>query len=151
MEPSELADIEAIKQLKARYFRLMDTKRWAEWRETLTDDCVLEYADIPDLRVEGGDAVVEFVRRSLGEAVSVHQGLMPEIELTGPTTARGYWAMSDVVEWSGAMRVNSLRGYGHYEDEYVKEDGQWRIRRYRITRLRVEPLFPGGDRPPSGE
>ena len=24
-------DVEAIKQLKARYFRLMDTKQWDEW------------------------------------------------------------------------------------------------------------------------
>ena len=26
-----LVDIEAIKQLKARYFRFMDTKRWQDW------------------------------------------------------------------------------------------------------------------------
>ena len=145
MEPSDLAEIEEIKQLKARYFRLMDTKQWSAWAEQLTPDCALEYVDQGELRLEGRDAVVDFVRGALHEAVSVHQGLMPEIELTGPTTARGIWAMSDVVEWSGDRRANSLRGFGHYEDEYVKEDGTWRVRRMRITRLRVDPLgLPGG-------
>ena len=151
MEPSDLAEIEEIKQLKARYFRLMDTKQWSVWGEELTDDCVLEYVGGPELRLEGRGAVVDFVRGALHEAVSVHQGHMPEIELTGPTTARGVWAMSDVVEWTGDMRANSLRGFGHYEDEYVKEGGTWRVRRMRITRLRVDPFVPGGDRRSSGE
>ena len=140
MEPSDLAEIEEIKQLKARYFRLMDTKKWSEWAELLTERCVLEYG--PDLRVEGRDAIVEFVRGALNDATSVHLGYMPEIELTGPTAARGIWAMSDVVEWTDERRAASLRGFGHYEDEYVKEDGRWRIDRFGITRLRVDPFEP---------
>jgi hypothetical protein len=151
MEPSDLAEIEEIKQLKARYFRLMDTKHWSEWRELLTDDCVMRYGE--DLTIEGGDAILEFVRGALDDAVSVHQGHMPEIELTGPATARGVWALSDVVEWTGDMRRNSLTGAGHYEDEYAKEDGRWRIRSFGITRLRVDPMFPeeGIDASPAKE
>jgi hypothetical protein len=36
----KLWDIEQIKQLKARYFRLMDTKDWVAWRDLFTDDCL---------------------------------------------------------------------------------------------------------------
>ncbi len=36
----KLWDIEQIKQLKARYFRLMDTKDWVGWRDLFTDDCL---------------------------------------------------------------------------------------------------------------
>lgn len=32
-------DVEAIKQVKARYFRLMDTKQWDEMAEVFTEDC----------------------------------------------------------------------------------------------------------------
>ncbi len=37
-----LVDIEAIKQLKARYFRLLDTKRWDEWGQVFAAGCVME-------------------------------------------------------------------------------------------------------------
>jgi 3-hydroxyisobutyrate dehydrogenase-like beta-hydroxyacid dehydrogenase len=33
------ADLEAIKQLKARYFRFLDTKDWAAFRDLFTADC----------------------------------------------------------------------------------------------------------------
>src|SRR5262245_37696101 len=35
---AELVEIEEIKQLKARYFRLMDEKRWDEWAEVFAED-----------------------------------------------------------------------------------------------------------------
>ena len=34
-----LEDVEAIKQLKARYFRYLDTKQWDLLRHQFTDDC----------------------------------------------------------------------------------------------------------------
>jgi hypothetical protein len=34
-----------------------------------------------------------------------------------------------------------LQGYGHYIEEYKKgEDGQWRIKQIRLTRIRVDYL-----------
>ena len=35
-----LWEIEAIKQLKARYCRYLDTKQWDDWRTLFTDDFV---------------------------------------------------------------------------------------------------------------
>jgi hypothetical protein len=69
---------------------------------------------------------------------------MPEIEITGDGTATGTWAMFDYVEWppAGGDRVG-LQGFGHYEEEYVREDGAWRISRSRLVRLRVDPLGAG--------
>jgi hypothetical protein len=73
---------------------------------------------------------------------------MPELEVTGPDTARGTWAMFDYVEWpaSAAGARVGLHGYGHYREEYVREDGEWRIGRSRLERLRVDPLgeLPAG-------
>ena len=79
---------------------------------------------------------------ALAGAITTHHGHMPEIEITGPDTARGVWAMFDRVEWPSAAdgtRVG-ITGVGHYLDEYVREDGDWRIARSRLERLRVDPL-----------
>jgi hypothetical protein len=136
-----LRDVEAIRQLKARYFRLLDAKRWEEWALVFTKGAVME---VPEANMvnNGRDEIVQRVSSALQHARTVHHGHMPEIELTGPDTARGTWAMSDFVEWprseSGA-RVG-LRGYGHYHEEYVREAGEWRIARMRLVRLRVDPL-----------
>ena len=38
-----------------------------------------------------------------------------------------------------------MQGYGHYREEYKREDGEWRIARTRLERLRVDSLgaLPG--------
>jgi hypothetical protein len=61
----------------------------------------------------------------------------PEIELTSATTARGIWALEDVVRLAPGV---NLRGYGHYHESYEKIDGQWRITSSKLTRLR-EDIF----------
>jgi hypothetical protein len=144
----ELAEIEAIKQLKARYFRFMDTKNWAEWRKVFTDDVVVrvdvtvsakgkEAAAAP--LEEGGDAFVANISRHLADVRTVHHGHMPEIALTGSDTATGVWSMEDIVEMPDGR---TLRGYGHYHERYRKQDGQWRIARLHLTRLRLDYTGP---------
>ena len=65
---------------------------------------------------------------------------MPEIELTGPDTATGIWAMFDYVEFSPAPNRTGLQGYGHYHETYTKVDGRWYIQFMKLTRLRVDSL-----------
>jgi hypothetical protein len=95
-----------------------------------------------DVTQRGRAAIVEFVSGALTGARTVHQGHTPEIEVTGPDSARGTWAMFDYVEWpaaGGGDRLG-LQGYGHYTEEYTREEGQWRISRSRLERLRVDIL-----------
>jgi hypothetical protein len=143
MEPGDLVEIEQIKQLKARYFRLMDTKQWAAWGDVFAADCRMSVElgrGDKDEEYHGRDQIVARVSRVLEGAMTCHHGHMPEIELTGPRSARGIWAMFDYVAWG---RRNDLRGYGHYHETYEKEaDGCWRIKTLRLTRLRVDS--PGG-------
>ena len=42
MTPQDLVEIERIKQLKARYFLLMDQKRWDEWVDVFCEDVVID-------------------------------------------------------------------------------------------------------------
>jgi uncharacterized protein (TIGR02246 family) len=137
MQPSDLMELEQIKQLKARYFRLIDTRRWAEWADLFTEDVVATFQTVSrDTRFEGRPALVQGVKTFLADAVTVHHGHMPELELTGPATAHGIWAMYDIVR----KPETTLHGYGHYEEDYVKQDGTWRIKTLRLTRLHTELL-----------
>ena len=135
-----LADIESIRRLKARYFRLMDRHDWAAFGEVFARDAVLlGGAD----RIAGRAAIVAFVSATSDGVRSAHQGFLPEIDILGPGRATGIWAMSDYFEVRGTEPAVGFTGYGHYEDEYVHEDGAWRIASSRLTRLKIIPLAGG--------
>ena len=137
-------DIEAIRQLKARYFRTMDTKDWDGMRDVFTDDVVIDTTGSGGDVVNGADAFIAFLQDVLADAVTVHHGHMPEIEITSSTTARGIWSMEDMLRWPEGAPISSLHGYGHYHETYEKRDGQWRIASLTLTRLRVDTTFPEG-------
>jgi ketosteroid isomerase-like protein len=128
-------DIEAIKQLKARYCRLMDTKDWVAYRRLFTDDVVMDTTESGGAVVSGADAFVAFLVAAIGEAVTVHQCHTPEIELTSPGHAIGVWAMEDMLRFRDG---SELHGYGHYHETYEKSSQLWRISSSRLTRLRMD-------------
>ena len=141
----DLVEIEAIKQLKARYFRLIDTKDWAEFPGVFTQAAELDVSEDAGEAglVSGREEIAAFVERAVDGTQTVHHGHMPEIELTGALSARGVWAMFDCVEFANG---SGLRGFGHYRERYEKEDGAWRIASLRLTRIRVE-RFKAGQSP----
>lgn len=132
-----LAEIEAIRTLKARYCRLLDTKQWSLWRALFADDFRSDTSPAGGKVIVGADEFVDFTRRSLGDRATVHQVHAPEIELTSPTTATGVWALEDVVRLGPGV---NLRGYGHYTETYEKVDGRWLFTSSTLTRLR-EDIF----------
>jgi SnoaL-like protein len=138
-----LLAIESIKQLKARYCRHLDAKDWEAWRSIFTDDFVSDTAAAGGKLIIGADDFVAFTRRSIGRPsqATAHQVHAPEIELTSATTARGVWALQDVVRFGPGL---TLVGYGHYHETYENVAGKWLIKSSKLTRLRediVTPLF----------
>jgi hypothetical protein len=135
-----LRDIEEIKQLKARYLRFMDHKQWDAWATVFTTDCVMEVPEV-DTLYRGREAIVTRVSAVLAGTRTCHHAHMPEIELTGETSAVGIWAMFDYVEWprENGTRVG-FQGYGHYHEAYAKDAAGWRIAGTRLERLRVDSL-----------
>lgn len=128
-----LLDLEAIKTLKARYFRCMDSKDWPGLADCFTEDLVADFSKGPGMYCEGRDNYMAQISEILKDASTVHHGHMPEIELIDTDGATGIWAMDDIVIMPGV----ELRGWGHYHETYRKEDGQWRIARIRLSRLRL--------------
>ncbi|EXS70438.1 nuclear transport factor 2 family protein [Sphingobium sp. Ant17] len=146
-----LLAIEAIKQLKARYFRLMDNKDWAGLRDVFCDDALFDAraslsidgkgaegraAESNDWVYEGGDTIIAFIQAAIGTQRTVHHGHGHEVEIIGPDDARGVIAMEDQI-WDASGTSMTLHGCGHYHEEYKRVDGRWRIHRSRISRLQV--------------
>jgi hypothetical protein len=142
---ARLLELEALRKLKARYFRHLDCKEWEAYGEVFTEDARMDIrAEVGEERglIQGRPAIVAGVSASLAKARSVHHGHMAELEVIGDGSARGIWAMEDYVEWESDGARAGFRGYGHYHETYRKgpSDGLWRIAEMRLTRLRRDPL-----------
>jgi SnoaL-like domain len=139
-----------ITQLKARYFRGVDSSDGELVRSILAQDCVLDYRGcctdpttgrdfIPAMNVilHGRSSWRSDGLSSLG-IVSVHQGHNFEWEFTSDTTARGIWSMSDRLYFPAGGAFSLMTGYGYYLETYEKFDQRWLTKTVRITRIRVE-------------
>ncbi len=134
MTPEDLVEIELIKRVKYAYFRALDLKQWDEIGDLFTDDATCAYS-AGAYAYDGRDAIVAFFRAAMGREtfLSSHKAHHPEIELTGPDTATGVWALEDTVidlQWE-----LDIRGAAFYEDDYVKVDGVWKIQRTAYKRV----------------
>ncbi|MCP2288496.1 nuclear transport factor 2 family protein [Nocardia amikacinitolerans] len=125
----DLAAVEAVRQLKYRYFRTLDLKLWAEFADTLAVDAVGRYGTHAlgePLVLDGREAITDFMRQNVGPTVlTVHIANHPEISVDGDT-ATGSWAFEDTVIATeyGVL----IRGAGYYSDRYRRDaDGRWRI------------------------
>ena len=132
-------DVEAIKQLKARYCRLMDTKQWEAYRQCFTHDVTMDTTDSGGNVITGADEFLTFLTGAIGDVVTVHQCHTPEIEVVSATEASGIWAMEDMLRFADG---SELHGYGHYHERYEKHDGSWLIGASTLTRLRLDFSAP---------
>jgi len=141
--PEDLVEIESIKRLKYRYARLLDTKAFDELTDCFVPDATASFSG-GQLSFEGRDAIIDFFKSALGSQsmLTTHAMGQPEIELTGPDSARGTWGLQDVVILP-EQRLE-IRGASFYSDEYVKVDGSWRFRHtgYRRVWEEMGPRSP---------
>jgi uncharacterized protein (TIGR02246 family) len=145
---ARLVEFEAIRRLKAKYFRCLDTKDWDGWLSVFTEDVTLTFDTAvstggqdgrPAPTLVGKQALADFVVNDLRTATTVHQGHMPEIDFLSDTEAKGIWAMEDIVDHGD----NVLYGQGHYRETYRKVDGEWRIATVHLTRIRLGQQLRG--------
>lgn len=136
-----MVDKDAIRELKARYFRFLDTKDWEQWTEVFEPE--FEHSmEYEQQEINGPrEAFVTFVSQALEGVITVHHGHNPEIEITSPTTARAIWPFVDRLQPAPDAAPGQgveFEGYGHYHETYVKSEAGWRIKSQRITRLRMD-------------
>ena len=146
----KLVAIEEIRQLKARYFRCVDTKDWDCWRAVFAPDFTIRNSSMSK-KVYGPEGMIQLVQQNglYDRVKSVHHGHMPEIEILSPTTARGIWAadfmhyypLGEPFQTTGKEQVALGKGehvYAYYHDTYVKLNGSWRIQSFEMKQLRQD-------------
>ena len=122
----DLNELEAIKQLKYRYMRCVDQKKWDEVSDCFTPNATAAYSN-GKYSFDGREAIMKFLAESMGRPsfFSSHQISQPEIQFQSEDEATGTWALQDVViETEFGI---TIRGAAFYEDRYVKQDGAWKI------------------------
>jgi hypothetical protein len=126
----DLAALEEIRQVKYRYLRCVDQKRWDELAGTFTAAATASYGTPAlgggQISLAGRDEILAFLRKNLGpDIITVHFASQPEITIDGDT-AEGTWCFEDTVIATRYRVV--IKGAAFYEDRYAREpDGRWRI------------------------
>jgi SnoaL-like domain len=140
--PQNLAEIEALKNVTAKYSRFGDTQNWTEFRKLFTDDLVYSVEAMPRpnpeapqaATIEGLNAFIGGMAEMLVGVQTSHQMFLPEITLISPDTAKSTWGIHDLVK----TRYCIFNGYGHIHQDYRKVDGEWKITRSHTSRLFVD-------------
>jgi len=149
-EIERLAAIEDIRNLKAKYWRGVDSNDGRLVRSILAEDCILDYRACCTDPLTGVDHmpvmnIVMTGRDSWNtdnlegpKTITVHQGHQSEIEVTGPTSAEGIWYFTDRFFIPPGGDFTRLTGYGTYHDTYEKTVEGWKLKTTRIERYWVE-------------
>jgi len=154
-----LMAFEEIRQLKARYFRYVDTKDWAGLTGVFAPDAIFRHRyggsvrdprtgawdpPLPEESITAGrDAIVARIRAIVEHIHTVHHGFMPEIDLISPDRARGVWAMRDELRDRDGGLI--LSGAGHYHETYIRLPTGWAIESAELRRLSI--VRPGDRQP----
>jgi len=132
--PLDLEAIELIKQLKARYFRFLDTRNIEGLQSVFTADATARFKGPDyDFDLSGWPALEAFYRKSFSaDAFGMHNGHHPEIDVAGDH-ATGIWYLQDI--FVQLKHDITVMGSALYEDEYRRQDGVWRIATTGYVRL----------------
>lgn len=146
-----LAAIEAIKQLKARYWRGVDDGDAALVRSILAEDCELDYRGcavdpitgidhMPSLNMvlKGRDSWPDGTTAIAAKVVTVHQGNDPDITIESERSAHGTWAFTDRFFMPDGGAISRFTGWGRYHETYENKGDGWKLKTTRITRYRIE-------------
>ncbi|MDG4668597.1 nuclear transport factor 2 family protein [Mycobacterium sp. 236(2023)] len=135
-EPDDRRDISDV---LVRYATGIDSRDWPLFRTVFTDDCELDYGDIGVWH--GVDAVVDFMVAAHDMAGhTLHRITNQTATVDGDTaTARAY-VDALIMSQDNTSGVNAA---GFYDDELVRTDAGWRIRRRRFTTVIVRTVTAG--------
>jgi len=128
-----LRDTEAIRQLRYKYWRCIHRGLWDQLMDCYAEDARVDFGY--GLQLEGQAALADFYKGSMASAYSLvdPQGHNPEIEILSATSARAFWQLDNtMVE---AQTGKAVRVGVSYNEEYIKQDGQWKIAVQKVNHI----------------
>ena len=148
--PTYAEDRAQIQDLMGRYLFAMDWHDNDTYAECFTEDGVLDYAMAT---LVGREAIREGARKfreAVGDLFKREDGspallrhvldqIVIRVEGDRAWTTAFWWEMTD----GGPGRSPVIQSYGTYEDEVVRQDGQWLFSRRKI----YNELIPGRETP----
>jgi len=141
---ARLEAIEAIRQLKARYFQACDRKDPGAVRACFLPGAIdLRYGRIGEFSDREEMLAVFTQLACQPHIVEMHHGQNPCIEVLDEDTAAGTWGLYYYLIDQRRQTVTQLAGC--YDDAYRRRDGQWRIARsyYEVTSTQILDLSEG--------
>lgn len=149
---ARLEAIEAVKQLKYRYFRACDRKQPEVVRACFAPGEIdLQYGRIGNF-TNRDDMVAVFTELACQpHIVEMHHGQNPEVTIVDADNATATWGLYYYMIDTRRSLVTQLGGF--YDDAYVRRDGGWVISRshyevsstaiYNLERGPVQAVFAG--------
>ena len=134
----QLAQIEAIKSLKHRYWRACDAKDPQTFRACfIAKGASIDYG--PMGVFDDADQIAEvFTQIALQQVdgrhviLDMHHGIHPEITVHDATSASGAWTLK-FRQVNLVARTETVMS-GEYDDAYVVEDGEWKMSKCHFKR-----------------
>ena len=135
-----LEDADAIRNLKARYAAYCDDNYNPDKiAELFVEDAVWESGSLG--RFEGREAIRDFFRGASNIfTFALHYGLNPQIEVMGDT-ARARWYLFMPCTLGDGDRAMWRAGID--EEEYVRENGEWKFKSKTSTVVFNTPFEEG--------
>ncbi|CAM5659807.1 MULTISPECIES: nuclear transport factor 2 family protein [Streptomyces] len=150
-EIERLSTIEELRRLMARYVYNADHQRWDELAALFTPEGTFtpHNGDGTVVRhMRGRQEIASSIPASVGpEAVLVHHLFSDEIDIESAVSARGVWAMEDLIKRpartddNGNAQFTEMHGFGHYRARFTRADGEWKIAELVLTRLRMDLTY----------
>lgn len=141
---ARLQALEELKLLKHRYVRCMTEGDFDTMETLLTEDVQTAYSD-GLYTFDNRRDLLAFLRDSHGrnqtEVLGYWHVTMPEITFQDDDHASGIWAMYHFYLHKGEQRQEEM--FAYYQDEYVRRDGEWRIRKTGYRRVMEQKLDRG--------
>jgi hypothetical protein len=146
LRATRIADVNAIKNLQRAYGYYVDEGQWDEVAALFANDASIEIG--LDGVYQGRQRIREYLaalgggRNGLAPGqLNEHLQLMPVVTLgSDGRSAKGTWR---AVILAGQLGKEAVWGEGPYENEYIKEDGVWKIRRLHWFQTLLVP-YEGG-------